>query len=97
MCKLSDRQLDNRAAKLQALEDEKRQLEHEIKTLKAEIVDAFEIAGPFKENTDKYRFNWFETVRPGVDVKRLQADMPDVYDHYKKESRFMQLRVTNIA
>lgn len=94
MCKFTDRQLDNRAKKLKDLQSQADALKAEIDSLKAEIIQAMEIEGPFKTATDHYKFNYFETVKQSVDGKRLSQDMPDVYEQYRKESRYMTLKVT---
>lgn len=84
---LTDRQINNRLAKLEALEAEKKELEALMEALKDEL--KAELGDLEHYETASYKLNYTNVTTERLDSKALKKALPDVYGTYAKttESR----------
>lgn len=78
---LTDRQVNNRLEKLEALKAQMAELEAKQKALEAQIKEA--LGGKESRDTGKYIVTNKKEVRHLFDRKRFDADHPGVYEEYK--------------
>jgi regulator of replication initiation timing len=72
---------------IEALDNEKKQLDAEFEKLKTGLLDLMKANGVKKFENDFIRLTYKEpTTRTSLDSKKLKEEMPDVFDKYKKES-----------
>ena len=86
---MTDKQINNRVAKLQALNAQIKQLEDQASKLRDELTAELEARGTEEVNTDSFIVRWTKTIRNTIDSKRLKADLPAIYASYLRatESR----------
>lgn len=83
---LTDRQIDNRLDKIEALKAQEAELEAKRKTLENEVKMA--LGGKEDRKTKRYVVTYKWEVRHILDRKRLDADYPGLYEEYKtRESK----------
>lgn len=78
---LTDRQVNNRIAKIEALKAQEAELEAKRKALEAEVILA--LGGKEIRETDKYIVKNKKETRHLFDRKLFDADYPGVYELYK--------------
>ena len=83
---MTDRQLDNRIAKLQAIEAQQRELEAQADAIRAELKADLESKGEDEHNTGSFVIRWKEIISRRLDGKALKAALPDVFATYSRES-----------
>ena len=83
---MTDRQLNNRITKLQAIEAQQKELEAQAEAIRAEIKADLEAKGEDEHNTGSFIVRWKEIVSRRLDSKALKAALPDVFAAYSKES-----------
>lgn len=72
---------------IEALENEKKQLDAEFEKLKTGLLELMKANGVKKFENDFIRLTYKEpTTRTSFDSKKLKEEMPDVFDKFKKES-----------
>lgn len=80
---LTDRQIDNRLAKLEALEAEIKSLKAAADDLKQEIINGL----PADHHaTKRYKVNYSTFSRSTIDSKALKAELPEIAQKYAKTS-----------
>ena len=84
---MTDKQLDNRIKKLQALEAQQKELEKQAEAIRAEIKADMESKGEDEHNTGNFIIRWKEIITSRLDSKALKNAFPDVFDSFCKESR----------
>ena len=83
---MTDRQLNNRITKLQAIEAQQKELEAQAEAIRAEIKADLEAKGEDEHNTGSFIIRWKEIISRRLDSKALKAALPDVFAAYSKES-----------
>ena len=83
---MTDRQLNNRITKLQAIEAQQKELEDQAEAIRAEIKADLEAKGEDEHNTGCFIIRWKEIISRRLDSKALKAALPDVFAAYSKES-----------
>lgn len=72
---------------IEALENEKKQLDAEFEKLKTGLLELMKANGVKKFENEFIRLTYKEpTTRTSIDSKKLKEEMPDVFDKFKKES-----------
>ena len=83
---MTNKQLDNRVKKLQALEAKMKELEDQAEAIRAELKADLESKGEDEHNTGSFIIRWKEIVNRRLDSKALKAALPDVFAAYSRES-----------
>lgn len=83
---MTNKQLDNRVKKIQALEAQVNELEKEAEAIRAEIKADLESKGEDEHNTGSFIIRWKEIITSRLDSKALKAALPDVFNAYSRES-----------
>lgn len=83
---MTNKQLDNRVKKIQALEAQVKKLEKEAEAIRAEIKADLESKGEDEHNTGSFIIRWKEIITSRLDSKALKAALPDVFNAYSRES-----------
>lgn len=94
---MTDRQMNNRVAKLQELEAQYKALEASIEALKDELKATLAESGEDEHNTGSYIIKNKTVVSNRLDNKALKADLPDVYSKYSKESSSKRFTVSKAS
>lgn len=86
---MTDKQIDNRVKRLQALNEEIKALEAKSQALRDELTKEIESRGTEELKTDSFLVRWTTTIRNTLDSKKLRADLPSIYENYLRttESR----------
>lgn len=86
---MTDKQIDNRVKRLQALNEEIKALEAKSQALRDELTKEIESRGTEELKTDSFLVRWTTTIRNTLDSKKLKADLPSIYENYLRttESR----------
>ena len=83
---MTERQIENRIKKLQAIEDQRKALEEQAEAIKAELQADLESKGVDELKTKNFFIRWKEIVTNRLDGKALKAALPDVYSQFTKQS-----------
>ena len=83
---MTNKQIDNRVKKLQAIEAKQKELEDQAEAIRAEIKADLESKGEDEHNTGNFIIRWKEIVSRRLDSKALKAALPDVFTAYTRES-----------
>jgi len=83
---MSERMMENRIRKLQAVEVQIKELEEQAEALKAEIKAELEAKGVDELQTKNFCIGWKEIVSNRLDGKALRAALPEIYSQYCKAS-----------
>lgn len=87
---MTERQIENRIKKLQAIEAQQKVLEEQAETLKAEIKAEIkadmESKGLDELETKNFIIRWKEIISNCLDGKALKAALPEIYNQYCKVS-----------
>ncbi len=83
---MTNKQIDNRVKKLQAIEAKQKELEEQAEAIRAEIKADLESKGEDEHNTGNFIIRWKEIVSRRLDSKALKAALPDVFTAYTRES-----------
>ncbi|MBR3560942.1 MAG: hypothetical protein IKN81_05360 [Oscillospiraceae bacterium] len=83
---MTDKQLNNRIAKLQGIEAQMKELEDAAEKIRTEIKADLEAKGEDEHNTGSFIIRWKEIISRRLDSKALKAALPDVFTAYSKES-----------
>lgn len=83
---MTDKQLNNRIAKLQSIEAQMKELEDAAEKIRTEIKADLEEKGEDEHNTGSFIIRWKEIISRRLDSKALKAALPDVFTAYSKES-----------
>ena len=82
---MTERQIENRIKKLQAIEEQQKVLSAEADALKAEIKADLEAKGVDEIKTASFIVRWKEIISSKLDGKALKAALPEIYNQYCKE------------
>ena len=83
---MTNKQLDNRVKKLQAIEAQQKELEAQAEAIRAELKADLESKGENEHNTGSFIIRWKEIISRRLDSKALKAALPDVFAAYSRES-----------
>ena len=83
---MTDRQLDNRIKKLQAIEARQKELETQAEAIRNELKADLESKGEDEHNTGSFIIRWKEIINRRLDTKSLKAELPDIFSLYVQES-----------
>lgn len=84
---MTERQIENRIKKLQAIEAQQKELEQQAETLKAEIKKDMEEKGLQElETKNGFIIRWKEIISNRLDGKALKAAFPDIYSQFVKQT-----------
>lgn len=81
---MTERQIDNRIKKLQAIEAQKKALEEQAEALRAELKADMEAKGLQEIKTSNFTMRWKEVISSRLDSKALKAAFPDLYNQFCK-------------
>lgn len=73
------------------LNEKRREIETKIKEKRVGLVNALGVG--YKGSTSGYRISVSEIKSDRLDTKSLKEDLPEVYQQYKKESKYVKLDV----
>ena len=80
---MTERQIENRIKKLQAIEAQQKELEQQAEALKAEIKADLEEKGLQELKTKNgFIIRWKEIISSRLDGKALKASFPDIYSQF---------------
>lgn len=82
---MTEKMIENRIKKLQAIEEQMKALEAQAEGLKAEIKADMEEKGVDELQTKNFVIRWKEIVSSRLDGKALKASLPDVYRQFCKD------------
>ena len=83
---MTNRQLDNRVKKPQAIEAQQKDLEAQAEAIRAEIKADLEAKGEDEHDTGSFVIRWKEIISRRLDGKALKSALPDVFAAYSRES-----------
>jgi predicted phage-related endonuclease len=81
---MTNRMMDNRIKKLQAIEEQQKELEAQAEAIKAELKAELEANNEDEHNTGSFIIRWKEIISSRLDGKALKAAMPELYNQYSK-------------
>ena len=82
---MTERQIENRIKKLQAIEDQRKALEEQAEAIKTELQADLVSKGVDELKTKNFFIRWKEIVTNRLDGKALKAALPDVYSQFTKQ------------
>ena len=83
---MTERMIENRIKKLQAIEAQHKELEAQADAIRAELKADLEEKGVEELKTTNFLLRWKEIVSSRLDSKALKAALPDVYGQFCKVS-----------
>ena len=83
---MTNRMMDNRIKKLQAIEAQQKELEAQAEEIRAELKAELETNGEDEHNTGSFIIRWKEIISNRLDGKALKAAMPELYSQYCKQT-----------
>ena len=94
---MTNRQMNNRIAKLQALEAQYKEMEASINALKDELKAALAENGEEEHNTGSYIVKNKEYLRSQIDSTTLKKELSDVYAKYSKQNSYHKFTVSKAS
>ena len=83
---MTEKMIENRVKKLQAIEAQQKELEAAADAIRAELKADLEEKGVDELKTKNFLLRWKEIVSNRLDGKALKAALPDVYGQFCKAS-----------
>lgn len=83
---MTEKMIENRIKKLQAIEAQREELEAAADAIRAELKADLEEKGLQELKTKNFIVRWKEIVSSRLDGKALKAALPDVYSQFCKAS-----------
>ena len=83
---MTNKQLDIRVKKLQAIEAQQKELEAQAKAIRAELKADLEARGEEEHDTGSFVIRWKEIISRRLDSMALKAALPDVFTAYSREN-----------
>ena len=90
---MTERQIENRIKKLQAIEVQQKELEAQAEALKAEIKADLEEKGINELQTKNFIIRWKSVISNRLDSKALKAAFPDIYNQFTRQSESRRFTV----
>ncbi len=83
---MTERMIENRIRKLQAVEAQMKELEAQAEALRTELKADLEEKGLDELQTTNFVIRWKEIASSRLDSKALKASFPDIYGQFVKQS-----------
>ncbi len=83
---MTERMIENRIRKLQAVEAQQKELEVQAEALRTELKADLEEKGLDELQTANFVIRWKEIASSRLDSKALKASFPDIYGQFIKQS-----------
>ena len=83
---MTEKMIENRIKKLQAIEAQREELEAAAEAIRAELKADLEQKGVDELKTRNFLIRWKEIISSRLDSKALKAALPDVYGQFCKAS-----------
>lgn len=83
---MTEKMIENRVKKLQAIEAQQKELEARAEAIRAELKADMEGKGIDELKTRNFLIRWKEIISNRLDGKALKAALPDVYGQFCKTS-----------
>ena len=83
---MTEKMIENRIKKLQAIEAQREELEAAAESIRAELKADLEQKGVDELKTRNFLIRWKEIISSCLDRKALKAALPDVYGQFCKAS-----------
>ena len=83
---MTEKMIENRIKKLQAIEAQREELETAAEAIRAELKADLEQKGVDELKTRNFLIRWKEIISNRLDSKALTAALPDVYGQFCKAS-----------
>ena len=83
---MTEKMIENRVKKLQAIEAQQKELEAQADAIRAELKADLEEKGVDELKTKNFILRWKEIISSRLDSKALKATLPDVYSRFCKPS-----------
>ena len=83
---MTEKMIENRVKKLQAIEAQQKELEAAADAIRAELKADLEEKGVEELKTQTFILRWKEIVSSRLDGKALKAAFPDVYGQFCRAS-----------
>ncbi|MCD7981382.1 MAG: hypothetical protein LUF32_03555 [Clostridiales bacterium] len=84
---MTERQIENRVSKLNALEEQITLLQEQADSIKSELKNDLERKGLDEVRTKNFIVRWKEVISNRLDSKALKAALPDVYSQYCRKQK----------
>lgn len=83
---MTERMIDSRVKKLQAIEAKQNELEKQAEAIRAELKADLEQKGLEELQTKNFVIRWKEIISNKLDGKALKAALPEIYAQYSKQA-----------
>lgn len=83
---MTEKMIENRVKKLQAIEAQQKELEAQAEVIRAELKADLEGKGVEELKTKNFILRWKEIITSRLDGKALKAALPDVYGQFCKST-----------
>lgn len=83
---VTNRMMDNRIKKLQAIEARQKELEAQAEAIKEELKAELEANNEDEHNTGSFVIRWKEIISSRLDGKALNEAMPELYNQYCRQT-----------
>ncbi len=83
---MTERMIENRIKKLQAIEAQQKELDAAAEAIRAELKADMEEKGLDELKTKSFILRWKEIISNRLDGKALKAALPDVYGQFCRTS-----------
>lgn len=83
---MTEKMIENRVKKLQAIEAQQKEFEAQADAIRAELKADLETKGVEELRTPNFILRWKEIITARLDGKALKAALPDVYGQFCKAS-----------
>ena len=83
---MTDKQIENRAKKLKAIEAKQRELDAQADAIKKEIQDELEARKTDEAQAGDYTIRWKYVSGNRFDSKALKEEQPDVYSMFTRST-----------
>ncbi len=90
---MTEKMIENRVKKLQAIEAQQKELEAQAEAIRAELKADLEEKGVEELRTPNFILRWKEIISSRLDSKALKAALPDVYGQFCKASTFRRFTI----
>lgn len=79
---MTEKMIENRVKKLQAIEAQQKELEAAAEVIRAELKADLEQKGVDELQTKNFVLRWKEIITSRIDSRALKAALPDVYGQF---------------
>lgn len=90
---MTERQLQNRVKKLKALEEQQKELENQINTLKDEIKADMQAKNLEQQQAGDFLIRWTKVLGSRFDSKTFQREHEGLYNQYLKQTESRRFSV----